>query len=280
MPELPEVETIKETLKLLTINKTINAVNIFWPNIIKQPDDTEHFKLLLKGQTIQDINRKGKFLLFQLDDYVLVSHLRMEGKYSVHKSSEPVKKHTHVIFKCTDGEEIRYNDVRKFGTMHMYPKGEEFLNRPLSTLGPDPFDKTFTLDYFTNKLKNTDRVIKSVLLDQTVVAGLGNIYVDETLFKAGVHPLKRARKLTQKEIRAIRKHAIETLEDAVKQGGTTIRSYVNSQGDMGMFQQELFVYGQENKGCKVCGEPIVKMKVGGRGTHVCNKCQKLKEVKK
>src|SRR5699024_9056202 len=128
--------------------------------------------------------------------------------------------------------------------------------------------------------KHTDRVIKSVLLDQTVVAGLGNIYVDETLFKAGVHPLKRAKKLTQKEVTAIRKHAIETLEGAVKQGGTTIRSYVNSQGDMGMFQQELFVYGQENKACKSCGQPIVKMKVGGRGTHVCNKCQKLNEVKK
>lgn len=279
MPELPEVETIKETLKHLTLDKTIQEVEIYWPNIIKQPDDIEHFKLLLKGQTLQDITRKGKFLLFHLDDYVLVSHLRMEGKYNVHKSSDPVKKHTHVIFKCTDGEELRYNDVRKFGTMHVYPKGQELLKKPLSTLGPDPFDEEFTLGYFTNKLKRTDRIIKSVLLDQTVVAGLGNIYVDETLFKAGVHPLKRARKLTQKEIKAIRMHAIDTLAGAVKEGGTTIRSYVNSQGDMGMFQQKLYVYGQENKACKVCSQPVVKMKVGGRGTHVCNQCQKLKEVK-
>jgi formamidopyrimidine-DNA glycosylase len=279
MPELPEVETIKETLKQLALKKTIKDVIIYWPKIIKEPDDAEHFKLLLKNQTIQDITRKGKFLLFQLDDYVLVSHLRMEGKYSVQPFNEPVKKHTHVIFKCTDGDELRYHDVRKFGTMHLYLKGKELSNKPLSTLGPDPFDKDFTFDYFANKLKHTNRVIKSVLLDQTIVAGLGNIYVDETLFRAGVHPLKRANKLTKKEMNAIRKYAIETLEDAVKQGGTTIRSYVNSQGGMGMFQQELFVYGQENKPCKACGQPIIKMKVGGRGTHVCNKCQKLKEVK-
>src|SRR5699024_9036660 len=112
------------------------------------------------------------------------------------------------------------------------------------------------------------------LLDQTVVAGLGNIYVDETLFKAGVHPLKRANKLTKKEVKAIREEAIKTLEEAVRQGGTTIRSYVNGQGEMGMFQQELFVYGQENEACKNCGNQIVKMKIGGRGTHVCLTCQK------
>ncbi|GAB3806774.1 hypothetical protein GCM10028868_36150 [Virgibacillus kimchii] len=151
MPELPEVETIKETLKQLTLNKTMKEVIVHWPKIIKQPDDIEQFKLLLTNQTIQDITRKGKFLLFQLDDYVLISHLRMEGKYSVHDSNEPVKKHTHVIFKYTDGEELRYNDVRKFGTMHVYPKGQELLNKPLNTLGPDPFDEAFTLTYFTNK---------------------------------------------------------------------------------------------------------------------------------
>ncbi|MUK86885.1 DNA-formamidopyrimidine glycosylase [Ornithinibacillus sp. L9] len=274
MPELPEVETIRNTLKHFVLDKKIEDVHVFWGKIIKEPDDVEQFKHLLIGQTIHNINRKGKFLLFELDEYTLISHLRMEGKYSVVNREEPIKKHTHVIFRFTDGEELRYNDVRKFGTMHVFPKGQEFSDKPLNQLGPDPFDETFTFDYFYQKLKKTNRVIKSVLLDQTVVAGLGNIYVDETLFRAGVHPLKKANKLTKKEVKMVQEQAILTLKEAVAQGGTTIRSYVNGQGEMGMFQQELFVYGQENKACKKCGKPVIKMKVGGRGTHVCPSCQR------
>ncbi|MFB4166690.1 DNA-formamidopyrimidine glycosylase [Virgibacillus sp. JSM 102003] len=274
MPELPEVETIRNTLKRFVINKTIADVSVLWPNIIKRPDDTEQFKHIVTGQTIHDIKRKGKFLLFQLDESVLVSHLRMEGKYSVHPSEEPMIKHTHVVFGFTDGEELRYNDVRKFGTMHVFNKGDELNHKPLNQLGPDPFDEKFTLDYFYKKLKKTERVIKAALLDQSIVTGLGNIYVDETLFRANVHPLKKASRLSKKEVKAIQEQAILTLKDAVAQGGTTIRSYVNGQGEMGMFQQELFVYGQENQPCKQCGRPIVKMKIGGRGTHVCISCQK------
>lgn len=274
MPELPEVETIKNTLKQFVLNKEIENVTVYWPNIIKKPDDIEEFKYILVGQTIHDITRKGKFLQFQLDDYVLLSHLRMEGKYTVHDQSDPLDKHTHVVFTFTNGEELRYNDVRKFGTMHVFNKGEEQFQKPLNQLGPDPFEKEFTFSYFHTKLKKTSRVIKAVLLDQTVVAGLGNIYVDETLFKAGVHPLKKSNNLTKQEIKNIMKYAISTLHDAVKQGGTTIRSYVASNGEMGMFQQELFVYGQENEACKSCGDIIIKMKIVGRGTHLCITCQK------
>jgi|SRR5690625_1780781 len=273
MPELPEVETIRHTLKRFIMHKTIERVTVFWPNIIKLPD-VETFKQCLVGQTIRGIKRQGKFLLFQFDDYVLTSHLRMEGKYSVHPQDEPLTKHTHVLFTFTDGEELRYEDVRKFGTMHVFKKGEETKAKPLNQLGPDPFDDLFTFDYFSEKLKRTSRVIKAVLLDQTIVAGLGNIYVDETLFKARVHPAKRANALTTYEIKAIQKHAKSTLKEAIHKGGTTIRSYVNSEGDMGMFQQELYVYGQENEGCKYCGDMIVKIRVSGRGTHVCHTCQK------
>ncbi|AXI09661.1 DNA-formamidopyrimidine glycosylase [Oceanobacillus sp. 143] len=274
MPELPEVETIKNTLKSFVIGKTIENITVNWSKIIKEPDDIDRFKQLLIGETIRDMTRRGKFLLFHFDHYVLVSHLRMEGKYSVNRADEPVKKHTHVIFSFTNGEELRYNDVRKFGTMHVFPKNEELLHNPLKKLGPEPFDAAFTFDYFSEKLWKTERVIKQVLLDQTIVTGLGNIYVDETLFKAGVHPLKPANKLTDNEIKQIQAAAIETLSDAVKQGGTTIRSYVNGNGEMGMFQQELFVYGQEGTACKHCGDEIVKSKVGGRGTHICPSCQK------
>ncbi|KKE79038.1 DNA-formamidopyrimidine glycosylase [Bacilli bacterium] len=274
MPELPEVETIRKTLIPLVSNKTIDKVEVYWPKMVKVPDDVERFKLLLQGQTIQRMGRRGKFLLFYLNDVVLISHLRMEGKYGVVSSAEPIEKHTHVIFTFTNGEDLRYNDVRKFGTMHVYPIGQEFESEPLKKLGPEPFDEGFTLDYLYQKLKRTERPIKAVLLDQTVVTGLGNIYVDETLFRAKIHPSKKASHLTKKEVERIRDESIHTLADAVKQGGTTIRSYVNGQGEMGMFQQELFVYGQENKECKRCGNLILKTKVAGRGTHICPNCQK------
>lgn len=274
MPELPEVETIRKTLIPLVSNKTIDKVEVYWPKMVKVPDDVEKFKLLLQGQTIQKMGRRGKFLLFYLNDVVLISHLRMEGKYRVVSSAEPIEKHTHVIFTFTNGEDLRYNDVRKFGTMHVYPIGQEFESEPLKKLGPEPFDEGFTLDYLYQKLKRTERPIKAVLLDQTVVTGLGNIYVDETLFRAKIHPSKKASHLTKKEVERIRDESIHTLADAVKQGGTTIRSYVNGQGEMGMFQQELFVYGQENKECKRCGNLILKTKVAGRGTHICPNCQK------
>lgn len=275
MPELPEVETIKRTLEQLVVNKTIADVEVYWGKIIKEPDDVERFKHEITGQTIREMNRRGKFLLFYLDDYVLVSHLRMEGKYSVHEESVEAGKHTHVIFTFTDGKALHYNDVRKFGTMHLYPKGEEMLHPPLNKLGPEPFDDSFTMEYFKGKLKKTQRVIKAVLLDQSIVTGLGNIYVDEALFRAGIHPMRVANTLTDAEIAAIKKTAVITLSEAVELGGTTIRSYVNSRGEMGMFQQELFVYGQVGKDCRTCGDEIVKLKVAGRGTHICASCQRL-----
>lgn len=275
MPELPEVETIRQTLKALVLNKTIKDVTIYWPRIIKHPDDIKEFSHLINGQTIVDIERKGKFLLFLLTDFVLVSHLRMEGKYGVFRKEDPLKNHTHVVFHFTDNTELRYNDVRKFGTMHLFKKGQELLGKPLSSLAPDPFEPTFNFEEFYKKVIKSERAIKNILLDQTVVAGLGNIYVDETLFRAGVHPLQKGKDLSKGEIQAIQKHAIDTLAEAVQQGGTTIRSYVNTQGQIGMFQQQLFAYGQENKPCKHCGAPIEKMKVSGRGTHFCPSCQRI-----
>ncbi|WP_226583634.1 DNA-formamidopyrimidine glycosylase [Halobacillus litoralis] len=275
MPELPEVETVRKTLHQLALGKEIKSVSIYWENIIKHPRDPEEFQHLLQGQTIRDINRKGKFLIFQLDDIALVSHLRMEGKFGVYDSHEEKPAHTHVIFHFTDGTELRYNDVRKFGTMHAFPKGEEAVNKPLIQLGPDPFDEAFTLNYFHQKLKKTKRNMKAVLLDQSIVAGLGNIYVDEALFRAGVHPERIANTLTLEEAERIRNASIRVILEAIEQGGTTIRSYLNSQGEIGMFQQKLLVYGKQDTNCVNCGTPITKMKVSGRGTHICPQCQPL-----
>ncbi|WP_243291231.1 DNA-formamidopyrimidine glycosylase [Bacillus sp. FJAT-47783] len=274
MPELPEVETIRKTLLAFVKEKTIEHVTVNWPNLIKGPHPVETFCFLLKGQTIRQIGRKGKYLIFYLDDYVFLSHLRMEGKYGYFSKEDPVEKHTHVIFTFTDGTELRYKDVRKFGTMHLFKKGEEENELPLSQLGPEPFSDQFTLEYFKEKLASTQRKIKPVLLDQTVVAGLGNIYVDEALFRANIHPERLAKDIRDEELVLLREQIIETLKESVEKGGSTVRSYVNTQGQIGMFQLSLYVYGREEEPCKRCGAVIRKTVVGGRGTHYCINCQK------
>jgi formamidopyrimidine-DNA glycosylase len=276
MPELPEVETVRRTLEKLVLNKTIDTVSINWPKMIKSPLETEQFSDALKGQTIKEISRRGKFLIFYTDDFALVSHLRMEGKYAVYPHREPIDKHTHVIFHFTDGTELRYKDVRKFGTMHLYSRGSEFEIPPLIDLGPEPFSEDFTVEYLSQKLKKTNRKIKPALLDQKIVVGLGNIYVDEALFRSRIHPETIANLLDSEQIKVLHQEIIQTLSEAVHKGGSTIRSYVNSQGEIGMFQLELFVYGKKGESCKNCGQELEKTVVGGRGTHFCPNCQPRK----
>lgn len=274
MPELPEVETVRRTLQRLVKGKTIETVDIKWPNIIKRPGEPEEFARRMVGETIQTIERRGKLLLFHLDHYVMVSHLRMEGKYRVHETGEPYDKHVHVVFTFTDGTELRYHDVRKFGTMHLFQPGEEEKELPLSQLGYEPFSDSFTPDYLWEQLKKTSRVVKTALLDQKIVVGLGNIYVDEVLFKSGIHPETKANQLSLASCKVLHKHIIETLQVAVDAGGSTIRSYINSQGDIGTFQLQLLVYDRRGEPCQTCGSIIEKTVVGGRGTHFCVTCQK------
>src|SRR5690554_4725232 len=144
MPELPEVETVRKTLEALVLGKEIKEVSVFWPKIIKLPVDVEQFQDALVGQVIEEIGRRGKFLIFYTNDFALVSHLRMEGKYGLFKKEDEVDKHTHVVFHFTDGTELRYKDVRKFGTMHLFLKGQELEQEPLLQLGPEPFSRQFT----------------------------------------------------------------------------------------------------------------------------------------
>ncbi|MBV7506071.1 DNA-formamidopyrimidine glycosylase [Bacillus sp. sid0103] len=275
MPELPEVETVRKTLKKLVVNKTIKDITVYWPKIIKSPLEVEQFIDALSGETIIDVGRRGKFLIIYTGNFALVSHLRMEGKYGLYPKDEPFDKHTHVLFHFTDGTELRYRDVRKFGTMHLYKKGDEFLTEPLIGLGPEPFSEEFTVEYLAEKLKKTNRKIKTALLDQKVFVGLGNIYVDEALFRAGIHPERLANTLDINEISLLHREIVATLSEAVKKGGSTIRSYVNSQGEIGMFQLELYAYGRKGEECKRCGTPLEKTTVGGRGTHYCPNCQKV-----
>lgn len=274
MPELPEVETIRRTLEHLIIGKQIEDVTIYWPKIIKKPVEHEQFIDALKGQTIESVGRRGKFLIFYLTDLALVSHLRMEGKYGLFPAEEKMDKHTHVLFTFTDRTQLRYKDVRKFGTMHLFVKGEEQSSLPLSQLGPEPLSDEFSKEYMMSSLQKTSRNIKAVLLDQKLVVGVGNIYVDESLYRAKIHPQRIASSLTEEEIERIVSEVKSTLAEAIAQGGSTIRTYINSQGQIGMFQQRLLVYGRNGEPCKECGTEIEKLKVAGRGTHICPVCQK------
>lgn len=274
MPELPEVETVKRTLEKLIVGKTIKQVIVSLPRIIRRPDDIVLFCQQLAGTTITAMERRGKFLKFFASPYVLVSHLRMEGKYRVTDSTDPVEKHTHVIFQFSDGTDLRYRDVRQFGTMDLFLMGEEEKHLPLKALGPEPFSTDFSLDWFTTQLAKKSTKLKSLLLNQNFLVGLGNIYVDEALHRAKLHPERVASSLNLTESERLY-HAIrETLQTAIDAGGSSVRSYVNGQGEMGYFQLQIQVYGRKNEPCYTCGNPIKRIIVAGRGTHICNTCQR------
>jgi formamidopyrimidine-DNA glycosylase len=274
MPELPEVETIRRTLLPLIVGKTVGDVQIFWPNIIRHPQDPEAFAARLVGQTVRGIDRRGKFLKFLFDQDMLVSHLRMEGRYTVADAHEPLDPHTHVVFRFTDDSELRYRDVRKFGTMHVYAKEEGDRQPPLDQLGPEPLSPAFSPAVLAERAAKTKRTVKALLLDQTVVAGFGNIYVDESLFRAGILPERQAASLTDEEIKRLHEQMVATIGEAIMKGGSTVRTYVNTQGETGTFQHSLFVYGRKGEPCKRCGTPIEKTVVAGRGTHYCPHCQR------
>lgn len=275
MPELPEVETVKQTLNTLVAGKRIARVTVTLPRIIQRPSEIEQFCDALQGHTIERIERRGKFLRIVLDGLVLVSHLRMEGRYGVFKAGEPVEKHTHVIFHFDDGTELRYKDVRQFGTMHLFAAGEEWELPPLHKLGVEPLSAEFTVERFAEAMRRRRSFIKPVLLNQHIVVGIGNIYVDEALFRAGIHPNRAADELTDEEYALLHRSIIDTLQEAVEAGGSSIKSYVNGQGEMGMFQHQLQVYGRQGQPCVRCGNIIEKTVVGGRGTHYCPECQRL-----
>lgn len=273
MPELPEVETVKRTLNNLILNKTIRDIDIFYNKIIRNKTDQE-FKELLIGRSIDDIDRYGKYLIFNLGDISLISHLRMEGKYFIRNADEPKEKHEHIIIYFTDGSTLRYHDTRKFGTMDIVNKDMVFKKSPVTKLGPEPFSKDMTFKYLKEKLSKKSIAIKSALLDQTIMTGLGNIYVDEVLFLTRLHPTTPSNKVSNNDIKNLITNSIKVLSKAINLGGTTIRSYTSSLGVTGRFQNELNVHTKEGEHCSVCNTIIQKTKVNGRGTYYCENCQK------
>ena len=273
MPELPEVETVKNGLIKKVLQKKITNCKVLYKGIIAYPDKEEFIKNIT-NQTINDIKRRGKFLMFELDDYYLISHLRMEGKYFIKEPIEKLNKHDHVIFTLNEKEELRYNDTRKFGKMHLVKKDELELT-PISKLGLEPWDEYLTPKYLKEKI-NKNKAIKTLLLDQSIIVGIGNIYADEILFLSKINPETTGNNLTNKNLIDIIDNTKKVLEKAIAAGGTTIHTYTSVDGITGRFQQELLVHGRKSEPCPNCKEEILKIVVNGRGTYYCPKCQKQK----
>ena len=268
MPELPEVETVKNVLKKNLIGLSIDEIYVFYPNMIMT--DLDKFKKNLINEKFIDIKRFGKWLVFETTNYYLVSHLRMEGKYYYSKEFNH-EKHEHVVFKLNNGYFLRYKDVRKFGVMYLVNKDKLFVDTPLGKLGFEPFNDKLDVSYLKEKFKNKKISIKTILLDQEILAGLGNIYVDEVLFKSRISPLKKANLITNEECQRIIDSSKEILTEAIKCGGTTIRSYTSSLGVTGSYQEKLLVH--TKKICPVCKNNIKTKKINGRTTYYCSNCQ-------
>lgn len=271
MPEIAEVETVRRTLKNSILNKKIKDVNILYPKMIVS--NINEFNKI-KDQSFKDILRRGKWLIFELDNNYLLSHLRMEGKYFLKDSQVEINKHEHVIFTFLDNTDLRYHDVRKFGQMILINKDELETISQIKKQGIEANDPNLSASYLKEKFKNKSLPIKSALLDQTIISGLGNIYADEVLFNANVYPLKKANELSDQELKKLALSSIKVANQAIEMGGTTIKSYTSSLGVTGRFQQELKVHTRVGKGCLVCNTIIEKIKVGGRSTYYCPKCQK------
>lgn len=273
MPELPEVETVKRGLLKLIKGKTIKKVDLLWPKTIE--GDTDIILKELVGKTFLDIDRRGKFLLIRLSgNDTLVSHLRMEGKYNLVPTNTPLEKHVCVVFHLNHEVDLWYVDTRKFGRMQFIPTGlEDKLIPGIKKMGPEPTEKDLALSYMQNIMKKSKKIIKPFLLDQSNIAGLGNIYVDEILWQSKIHPKQPVNILTIDEIKILRENIISEMKKAIAYKGTTVHSYTNAFGEIGGFQNQLQVYGRVNEDCLRCGETLVKIKVFQRGTTYCPHCQ-------
>lgn len=280
MPELPEVETVKETLKPLVIGKQITDIIINYDKILDgiNPDD---FKAKLIGEVFRDIHRLGKYLIFILDHYSLVVHLRMEGKFYYKEPELEIDKHEHIIFVLDGKVHLRYHDTRKFGKMIVVDSTDLEVvkkHKRLAKLGLDGVSE-ITPAYLKEMFSKRQRSLKALLLDQEIIAGLGNIYVNEVCFLAGLHPSEVPSNLTDDDYENLARYIKDVLTRAILAGGTTIRSYTSSLGVNGRFQQELYVHSRGGEPCLVCEQPIEKIRVSGRGTYICNHCQKLRIAK-
>lgn len=282
MPELPEVETVRQGLNQLTLQQPIVGGEVLLEKTLAYPLSIDEFWQNIIGVEIAYWQRRGKYLLAKSiapskqDAGWLGVHLRMTGQLLWVKQEEPLQKHTRIRLFFPEQQELRFIDTRTFGKFWLVPPeiALEQIITGLQKLGPEPFSKQFSLAYFKSRLLSSQRRVKTLLLDQGIVAGIGNIYADEALFKSGIHPESMAANLTDTQIASLHNAIIEVLQVAVDKGGTTFSDFLNLLGVSGNYGDAAWVYGRKGKPCHVCGTFIDKIKLGGRSTHFCPNCQR------
>jgi formamidopyrimidine-DNA glycosylase len=267
MPELPEVETFARQLKPALVGKTILAVDLRWNRTLAMPSPKK-FKEQIRGQKIINVGRRGKFINIQLKDYNFLIHLRMSGDLVIRNSTIGPEKHDRLILKLSGNRSLVFNDTRKFGRVWLTAHQEEVLGN----LGPEPFSKEFTPQWLHAALHNKRRQLKPLLLDQTFLAGLGNIYADEALHMAKLHPVAASDSVTAQQAEALYEAIRKVLKAGIRRNGASIDWAYRG----GQFQNYFRVYDREGTACPVCGTEIQKIMVGQRGTHVCPHCQTVR----
>lgn len=278
MPELPEVETVRRGLNQLTLNQTITGGDVLLERTVAYPFSVEEFIEKIKGSAIISWHRRAKYLLAELSPSStwLGVHLRMTGQLLWLNRDEPLHKHTRVRLFFGENQELRFVDQRTFGQMWYVPPNVavESIITGLAKLAVDPFSPEFTVEYLANKLQKSRRPIKTALLDQSIVAGLGNIYADEALFKSGILPTTICADLQSPQIELLRTAIMQVLSASIAAGGTTFSNFLNVKGVNGNYGGEAWVYNRTGEPCKVCGNVIQRIKLGGRSSHFCSECQK------
>ncbi len=271
MPELPEVETVRRVLSNEIVGTTITGIDVYYQNIIE--DELDYFKKNVVGKKITGLSRLGKYLIFNLENGAIVSHLRMEGKYFYLPKNSELNKHIHVVFNLSNDYILCYQDTRKFGRMLYKVNDDLYTTPPLSNIGYEPFKaNNLGVEEIYQRIIKKKLPIKAVLLEQSIITGLGNIYVDEVLFAASILPDRPANCLSKNDVELILSECDRILTLAIKNKGTTIRSYTSSLGVKGGYQNFLCVHTKVI--CPRCNANISKMKVGGRTSYYCKNCQR------
>ncbi len=270
MPELPEVETTRQGISPHVLGRTVVAAvvretRLRWP----VPADLER---LLSGRTVAAITRRGKYLLINFDAGTLILHLGMSGSLRLVDSRTAPQRHDHVDLILDDGRRLRLRDPRRFGSLH-WVEGDPLQHPLLASLGPEPLGAAFNGQWLYARSRGRRVAVKSYLMDGVVVVGVGNIYANEALFMAGIHPLRPAGRISRARYGRLAEAVKEVLQDAVSQGGTTLRDFVGSDGAPGYFSQRLRVYGREAMPCEVCGHLLRQRRIGQRSTYFCPRCQ-------
>ena len=267
MPELPEVETIARKLKPDLLGRTILSADLRWARTLSTPSPKK-FKDQIKDQKIVGVSRRAKYLIIQLAEFNLLIHLRMSGDLFIKDSTIKPEKHDRLVLKLSNNRSLIFNDTRKFGRVWLTSNTEEVLGK----LGPEPLSKGFTSQWLHSALHKKHRQLKPLLLDQTFLVGLGNIYTDEALHIAKLHPVATSDSVTAKQAEALHEAIRSVLKEGIRRNGASI-DWVYRGGE---FQNHFRVYDRAGKPCPVCGTRIVRLVVGQRGTHICPKCQTLR----